>query len=94
MIAALTQGWSGFALGYTVVQGAMIVALARGAQARLSHYVLSPVVAVPLTAAAAAGIGLSSYLLAPFGVGHHGLMHLGLATAISAALGYCGGKRS
>jgi len=92
MTAALTQGWLGFALGYTVVQGAMIVALARGARARLSHYVLSPVIAAPLTAAAAAGIGLSSYLLAPFGVAHQGLMHLGLATAVSAALGYCGGN--
>lgn len=88
--AALTQGWSGIALAYAAVQAPMIAGLVR-ARAKLHHYVLSPVIAAPLTAVAAAGIAMSGSLLAQLGIGHHGLVQLTVATGLSAALGYAGG---
>ncbi|HEV7614198.1 MAG TPA: type IV secretion system DNA-binding domain-containing protein [Steroidobacteraceae bacterium] len=93
MIDALTHGWPGIALGYAAVQVPMIAGLMR-ARARLHHYLLSPVIAAPLTAVAAAGIALSSSLLAHLGFASHGFVQLAVAVGFSAALGYAGGNVS
>jgi hypothetical protein len=91
MGAALMSGWSGLVLGYTAVQAPMIAGLVRS-HARLRHYLLSPVMAVPLTAVAAVGAAVSSSLLTHWGFAHHGLVQLFVGTGLSAALGYAGGE--
>jgi hypothetical protein len=91
MDAALMSGWSGLALAYTAVQAPMIAGLVRS-HAKLRHYLLSPVMAVPLTAAAAVGAAVSSSLLAHWGFAHQGLAQLFVAGGLSAALGYAGGE--
>src|ERR1700726_970955 len=79
------------ALAYTAVQALMMVGLARGRSA-FRHYVLSPLVAAPLTALVAGGIALSSAVLAHWGFAHHGLLQWTLGTGLGAFLGYSGGK--
>jgi hypothetical protein len=91
MDAALMSGWSGIALAYTAVQVPMIVGLVR-ARARFHHYVLSPLVAVPLTAIAAVGAAASSALLAHLGFAHHGWVQLAVGTGLGASLGYSSGR--
>jgi type IV secretory pathway TraG/TraD family ATPase VirD4 len=88
--AALTHGWSGIALAYTAVQVPMIVGLIR-VRAQLHHYVLSPLVAAPLTAVAAVGVAASSSLVAHMGFASHGLVQLTVGTGLGALLGYAGG---
>jgi type IV secretory pathway TraG/TraD family ATPase VirD4 len=88
---ALTQGWSGMAVAYAAVQVPMIAGLMR-ARADFHHYVLSPIVAAPLTAVAAFGAAMSSPWLSQMGIASHGAIQLALATGISAALGYAGGR--
>jgi type IV secretory pathway TraG/TraD family ATPase VirD4 len=88
--AALTQGWPGIALAYASVQAPMIAGLIR-ARAQLHHYVLSPLVAAPLTAIAAVGVAASSSLLAHVGFASHSLVQLTVGTGLGAALGYAGG---
>jgi type IV secretory pathway TraG/TraD family ATPase VirD4 len=68
----------------------MIVGLMRS-RAQFRHYLVSPVIAVPLTAVAAVGIALSSTCLKQFGFELHGLAQLSLGTGVSAMLGYMGG---
>jgi hypothetical protein len=79
------------ALAYTAVQAPMIVGLARGRSA-FRHYLLSPLVAAPLTAVVAGGIALSSAVLAHWGFAHHGFLQWTVGTGLSAFLGYSGGK--
>ena len=79
------------ALAYTAVQAPMIVGLARGRSA-FRHYLLSPLVAAPLTALVAGGIALSSAVLAHWGFAHHGFLQWTVGTGLSAFLGYSGGK--
>src|ERR1700722_20138617 len=79
------------ALAYTAVQAPMIVGLARGRSA-FRHYVLSPLVAAPLTALVAGGIALSSAVLAHWGFAHHSFLQWTVGTGLSAFLGYSGGK--
>lgn len=88
--AAITHGWSGIALAYGAVQGPMVAGLIR-ARAHWRHYLLSPVIAVPLTVAAAAGMTLATPLLAHLGVAAHGMLHLAIGIGLSGALGYAGG---
>ena len=82
MGGALLHGWSGIAVAYAAVQVPMIAGLIR-ARAQLHHYLLSPIVAVPLTGAAAAGIAL---------LAHHGALQIVMGTGLCALLGYAGGK--
>src|SRR5260370_41903656 len=89
--AALTQGWSGIALAYAAVQAPMIAGLIR-TRAQLHHYLVSPVLAAPLTAAVAVGAAVSSAWLGHFGIGPHGWMRLTVGIGLSAALGYAGGE--
>jgi len=85
------QGWSGIAMGYAAVQAPMIAGLIR-ARAEWRHYVLSPIAALPLTAAAAAGAAAASPWVAMLGFGSHRPVQLAIATGISAALGFAGGR--
>lgn len=91
MDAALLHGWSGIGLAYAAVQAPMIAGLAR-ARAQFHHYVVSPTVAVPLTVAAAVGMAFANPWLAHWGFAPHSLVQLTVATGLSAALGYAGGK--
>jgi type IV secretory pathway TraG/TraD family ATPase VirD4 len=82
MILALTHGWSGFALSYAAVQAPMIAGLYR-VRSSFKYYVLSPVVALPLTVIA--GVGVSLFV-------DNAAAQFVLATGVSAALAYKGGK--
>ena len=83
--AAWMHGWSGLIVAYTAVQAPMIVGLAR-VRAQFHHYLLSPLVAAPLTAVAAAGAALSGAVLG------HGLLQFVIEAGLGAVLGYEGGK--
>jgi hypothetical protein len=91
--AAVTHGWSGIALAYAAVQGPMVAGLIR-ARAHWRHYLVSPVIAVPLTVAAAAGMALANPLLAHLGIAADGMLHLAIGIGFSGALGYAGGARA
>jgi type IV secretory pathway TraG/TraD family ATPase VirD4 len=87
----LTESWSGFAMAYTAVQAPMIVGLMR-ARADFHHYVLSPLVAAPLTAVAAVASTLAGPWLAQWGFAAHGVLQTTLTAALSVGLGYAGGR--
>ncbi len=89
--ASLLHGWSGMALAFTTVEAPLIVGLVR-ARGCFRHYILSPLVAAPLTAVVAGGIGVSSAWLAHFGFAHHALMQWTVGTGLSVYLGYTGGQ--
>jgi type IV secretory pathway TraG/TraD family ATPase VirD4 len=82
MIDALTHGWSGLAVSYAAVQAPMIAGLYR-VRSSFKYYVLSPVVALPLTVAAGLGVSL---------LVDNAVAHFVVATGVSAALAYVGGK--
>jgi len=84
--AAWMHGWSGVVAAYTAVQAPMIAGLLR-VRAQFHHYLLSPLVAAPLTAVAAAGAAVSGSLL-----GQHGLLQFAIGAGLGALLGYEGGK--
>jgi type IV secretory pathway TraG/TraD family ATPase VirD4 len=86
--AGLTQGWTAVTCAYSAVQLPMLIGLLRG-RAQFHSYLLSPLVAAPLTAIAAAGVTLASPLL---GLEHQGLMQLTLGAVVSVYLGYTGGR--
>jgi type IV secretory pathway TraG/TraD family ATPase VirD4 len=88
---ALPPGLTGIAWAYGAVQVPMIAGLLRGRSA-FRHYVLSPLVAAPLTAIAAAATGVSSYFINYFGLGLHGVVPLAIGAGISVSLGYNGGR--
>jgi Type IV secretion-system coupling protein DNA-binding domain len=90
MEGALT-GWSSLAFAYAAVQVPMVAGLVR-ARAKFHHFLLSPVVAAPLTAIAAVGMALASPVLSGMGFAPNGLLQFGLATSLSAVLGYSGGR--
>jgi type IV secretory pathway TraG/TraD family ATPase VirD4 len=93
MDAALTPLSTGFSLAYTVVQVSMIAALVRERErARVRHYMLSPVIALPMTAVAMIGIAASNSCLNYLGLAHYGVVQLLIGAGISAALGYGGGE--
>jgi type IV secretory pathway TraG/TraD family ATPase VirD4 len=85
-MSALAQG-PVIAWLYTAVQAPMIVGLVR-TRAQFHHYILSPLVAAPLTAIAAVGVAVASSWL---GFGHVAWAQVALATGLGAALGYSGG---
>jgi type IV secretory pathway TraG/TraD family ATPase VirD4 len=87
---ALLHGWSGVALAFTTVEAPLIAGLVRGRSA-IRHYILSPLVAAPLTAIVAGGIALSSACLAHWGFAHHGLLQWTVGTGLGGFLGYSGG---
>jgi hypothetical protein len=89
--ASLTHGWIGLATAYSAVQIPMLAGLIKG-RAVLRSYWLSPLVATPLTIIAGTGLALASPLTAALGMAHQGLMQMTLGAAVSAALGYAGGR--
>ena len=91
MIDSLLHGWSGVAFAFSAVEVPLLAGLARGRSA-YRHYFLSPLVAAPLTAIVAGGVGLSSFGLAHVGFSHHGLLQWTVGTALSTYLGYRGGR--
>jgi type IV secretory pathway TraG/TraD family ATPase VirD4 len=91
MSAALTEGWSGLAFSYAAVQAPMLAGLARG-RAELHKFLLSPAIAAPLTAAVGVGMAVATPLMAGIGVAQHGLIPFALATSLSTAIGYAGGR--
>ena len=90
---ALLHGWSGVVLAFTTVEAPLIAGLVRGRSA-IRHYILSPLVAAPLTAIVAGGIALSSACLAHWGFAHHGLLQWTVGTGLGAYLGYSAAKAS
>src|SRR5260370_18286370 len=69
----------------------MWLGLARG-RAGFGKYLISPLVAAPLTAAAAVGMACASPLLSKLGISPHGVLNFALGTALSAWVGYSGGR--
>jgi hypothetical protein len=91
MSAVLTEGWSGLAISYAAVQAPMLAGLARG-HAEWHKFLLSPVIAAPLTAAVGVGVAMATPLMAGIGVAQHGLIPFTLAASLSTAIGYAGGR--
>jgi hypothetical protein len=86
--SALLHGWSGLLTAYSAVQAPLLVGLAR-ARAPLRHWLLSPLVAAPVTALAGATLAAAA---APLGLAGSGLLQIGSGVALSAALGYGVGR--
>ena len=89
-MSGLLQGWSGLGMAYMSVQAPMIAGLVR-ARAPFHRYLVSPIVAAPLTAIVAAGAAVSGALLAHWGFAAHGAQTAFAVTA-GALLGYSGGR--
>jgi type IV secretory pathway TraG/TraD family ATPase VirD4 len=82
-MSAWLHGPHALLVAYGAVQAPMFAALLR-ARARFHQYLLSPLVAAPLTAIAGVGAGAAEAVVA-----HSGLL---IALGLGAALGYEGGK--
>jgi type IV secretory pathway TraG/TraD family ATPase VirD4 len=82
---------NGLGVAYAAVQVPFLVGLIRS-RAAIHHYVLSPLVVVPLMAVAAVGNALSSSLLVHMGLAAHGPVQATIAVGVSMALGYVGGR--
>src|SRR5258708_24707444 len=89
----IDAGLTGIAVEYAAVQVPMIVGLIRS-RARLHHYFLSPLVAVPLTAIATVGGAAAGSLFAHLGFASHGFAQLTAAAGLGALLGYAGGANA
>jgi len=90
-LGALTRGWSGLALGYATVAAPMITAMVkRGAPLR--KLLASPLLAVPVTLAAAVGVGAVQPFLRGLGVVNGGLTQFAVGVGVSVAVGYVGGR--
>ena len=88
---SLLHGWPGLLSAYATVQAPLIAALVR-ARAPLRQFLVSPLIAAPVTALA--GIGISAALPAMRALGAAGGMALEVSAglAFSAALGYACGR--
>ncbi len=91
MTGGALHAFTGVGAAYAAVQVPMLIGLARG-RAAFHHYVMSPVIAAPLTLAMAVGSALSTPLLVNMGITAHGAVQTGIALGISALLGYAGGR--
>jgi len=83
MSFVLTHGWRGLGLAYAAVQAPMLAAMVR-ARSGLPRLLLSPAIALPLTAIAGAGFAL----FAPPSAG----LALVLGGTLNAGLGYAAGR--
>ncbi len=86
------RGWPGLMLAFTAVQAPMLAGLVRG-HASWRKLALSPVIAAPLTAVAAAGMAAGGPVMQGLGLAGEGLLQLSLAAGLSAALGYATGLK-
>jgi type IV secretory pathway TraG/TraD family ATPase VirD4 len=89
--SAILHGWSGVVLAYTSVQVPMWVGLARG-RAPAAKFLASPMLAVPLTVAAGIGASFLGPVLEGMGATHGGFLQFAVATGVSMAVGYVGGR--
>jgi type IV secretory pathway TraG/TraD family ATPase VirD4 len=69
----------------------MMIGLAQG-RAKLGQFLLSPLVAAPLTAIVGLGVGFSSAWLSGLDATAGGMIQAGLGVAVSAGIGYAGGR--
>jgi hypothetical protein len=88
---ALTHGWSGLVFGYTTVGAPMVTAMVRG-KAQLRKLLWSPLLAVPVTIAAAASTAAIQPLMRAPGVASGGLMQFAAGVGMCATVGYLGGR--
>ncbi len=91
MLAALAQGWGGLALAYGAVQLPLLVGLHRGG-ARWHHYVLSPLVAAPLTVVAGAGAVAAGLAWGAVTGSASGWLTAAASAALGARLGFAAGR--
>jgi hypothetical protein len=89
----LAHGWPGLAFAYAAVQAPMVVGLIRG-RAAMRTYLASPLVAAPLAVIAGIGMAAATPLLTGLGIDSHCPVQFALGTAVSAVLGYAGGRTS
>src|SRR6185312_16034485 len=89
MLDALTHGTSGLALSYASVEIPMLVGLIRRG-APLRKILQSPLVAVPLTAAAGIGLSAIAPLIRSAGFTADSIFQLALGAGVSAAVGLGG----
>ena len=89
--ATLAHGWPGLGLAYAAVQAPMWAGLARG-RAAAHQFLISPLIAVPLTAVAGVGLAAASPLMSALSVGYHGVLQVGFGLVVSMTLGYVGGR--
>ena len=85
------SGWSSLLMAFASVQVPMWAGLARG-RAGPDKYLMSPFVALPLTALAGIGMACLAPLLSRVGIAPHGMLHFAVGTAWSALVGYSGGR--
>jgi hypothetical protein len=86
----LSAGWFGLAAGYIAVGGPMLAGLIR-ARAPLPKLLLAPVMAIPVTTAAATGVALLSPLTHSLGIASGSALQLALGTAVAVGIGYASG---
>jgi len=91
-ICMLTQGWWGLAVAYAAVEAPLVAGLIRG-RAPLAKLLLSPLLALPVTTAAAAGVAMVSPLAHALGISSGGPLQLAFGTTIAAGIGYLSGIR-
>ena len=90
--ATLLHGATGLGIAYGSVALPMAAGMLR-AGASVPRLLMAPLAAVPVTAAAAMGLGMASSLAGAFGMPVSGLAALGLGVGASVAAGYFSGKR-
>jgi type IV secretory pathway TraG/TraD family ATPase VirD4 len=90
-MSGIAPALGGLGAAYAAVQVPMLVGLVRS-RAAIQHYVLSPLIAAPLTGVVAIGSAMSTSLLVHMGLTAHGAAQTGIALGISALLGYVGGR--
>jgi len=90
-LEALTNGWSGLAVGYASVQVPMLVGMVR-ARAAWHRLLLSPLLAGPMTAVAGIGMAIAGPALRGLGLASSGLWQLGAGVCLCAGIGYVSGR--
>jgi type IV secretory pathway TraG/TraD family ATPase VirD4 len=91
-IGMLIQGWWGLAAAYATVGAPLVAGLIRSG-APLRKVLLSPLMALPVTTVAAAGIALVNPFTQALGMSGAGLLHLVFSGAMAAGIGYFSGVR-
>ena len=89
--ANLLRGWWGLAAAYAAVQVPLVAGLVTG-RAPLAKFIASPVVALPLTAAAAVGLAAAAPLWHGLGVASTGTLAMSAGAALTVTLGYVAGR--
>src|SRR5438105_3631804 len=88
---AMTHGIRGLELAYTLMLAAILVGLAH-ARAAWGKFLLSALVALPMTLLAGLVISITSPLLRIFGIGSESIVQLVFGVAAMTAMGYTAGR--